>query len=158
MVISHHTELDAELCVGSCPGSVEDVLYLDRSLGVRAVVSLQSDEDLRVRGLDWNVLWRLYLSHGISASRVPIQDFEPADLARHLDRGVEAVRKACDAGRRVYVHCNAGLNRSPSVVIAYLVSARSWTVAEATAWVKERHDCVPYPDVLNAWASGHGFS
>ncbi len=152
MAIAHLSELDRGLCVGSHPRSVEDIATLAGPLGIRAVVSLQSDEDLRSRALDWNVLWRLYLKHGISASRVPITDFDPSDLARQLDAGVEAVRKARAANRRVYVHCNAGLNRSPSVVIAYLVADRDLSVEQATVWVQERHDCVPYPDVLCAWA------
>ena len=151
MAIEHFSELDDQLVVGSCPSSLEDIQAL-AALGVKALVNLQSDIDLRSRALEWTVLWPLYLRHGISAVRVPIIDFEPADLARHIDAAVTAVAKQVDAGKRVYVHCNAGLNRSPSVVIGFLMLSRGLPLKEATAWVKERHECVPYPDVIRGWA------
>ncbi len=50
------------------------------------------------------------------------------------------------------MHCSAGLNRSPSAVIAYLVSYRDLSVKKATKWVRKRHKCVPYGDVMCAWA------
>ena len=70
---------------------------------MRAVVNLQSDADLRGRGVDWNVMWPLYTRLGIRASRVPILDFTPADLAKHLDRATDEVRKHVDGGRKTYV-------------------------------------------------------
>ena len=151
----HFTDLDEFLAVGSYPHTPDHILFLQES-GVRAVVNLQSDADLRGRGVDWNVMWPLYTRLGIRASRVPILDFTPADLAKHLDRATDEVRKHVDGGRKTYVHCNAGLNRSPSVVIAHVAEYRSLDLASASAWLEERHDCVPYPDVLTAWAKRRG--
>ena len=155
MAIEHLSTLDDQLVVGSCPSSLEDIQSL-AAMGVKGLVNLQSDMDLRSRALEWTILWPLYLRHGISAVRVPIIDFEPADLARHIDAAVMAVAKHIDAGKRVYVHCNAGLNRSPSVVIGYLMLSRGLTLKDAVAWIKERHECVPYPDVIQGWASQRG--
>ena len=154
MTLHHFTDLDDELAVGSFPHAPEHVLTL-QAHGVGAVLCMQSDEDLARRGLHWPVMWRLYVSRKIRVSRVPVQDFEPRDLERHLDAAVEAIAKQVSSGRKTYVHCNAGLNRSPSAVIAFVASARGLSIEAATGWLSERHECAPYPDVLARWAGRH---
>src|SRR5690606_25759041 len=84
------TELDEHLVVGSGPTCADDVTALaDR--GVTAVVCLQTDADLGARGLHWEILWRLWVSRGVVATRVPIVDFDKRDLLRHLDEAVDAI-------------------------------------------------------------------
>jgi hypothetical protein len=156
MELEHYTDLGDDLAVGSYPQSPEQILFLRDNLAVGAVVNLQSDTDLRARGIDWSVMWPVYTRCGLLTSRVPIRDFAPADLAKHLDLAVQAIGQFRDQGRKVYVHCNAGLNRSPSVIIAHLVASKGLSVNAATKWLEERHDCVPYPDVLKVWAGRHG--
>ena len=156
MDLEHFTDLDDQLAVGSYPHTPDHVHFLRERLGVTAVLNLQSDVDLRMRGVDWTVMWPLYTRLGVQTSRVPILDFTPTDLAKHLDKAVDALATFVSKGRKVYVHCNAGLNRSPSVVIAHLASNRSLDLQSATTWLESRHDCVPYPDVLTAWAKRHG--
>jgi protein-tyrosine phosphatase len=156
-MLENFTDLDADLAVGSHPHAPDQIQRL-RSAGCRAVVNLQSDDDLRSRGLDWPILWQLYLREGITPTRVPILDFEPVDLARHLDAAVAAVAEHVAAGRKTYVHCNAGMNRSPSVVIAYVARHRDLTLRQATLWLTDRHVAMPYPEVLEGWARRHGVS
>ncbi|XP_030544346.1 protein-tyrosine-phosphatase IBR5 [Rhodamnia argentea] len=43
---------------------------------------------------------------------------------------------------RVLVHCMSGKNRSPAVVIAYLMKSRGWRLAQSYPWVKERRPSV----------------
>ncbi|MGM0574376.1 MAG: dual specificity protein phosphatase family protein [Myxococcota bacterium] len=150
-MIEHFTDLDDLLALGSHPHAPEHVQAL-HGVGVRAVVSLQSDRDLAERGLDWGILWGLYTRLGIAATRVPIRDFDRRDLRRRLDDAVEAVEEHVAGGRKTYVYCNAGLNRSPSVVIAWLMVHRGMSLDEAWARVTEHHHSIPYRDVLERWA------
>ncbi len=156
MTPQHFTDLDHELAVGSAPTSAEEIEGL-AAAGVRAVVNLQSDADLRARGLHWPTLWQLYTRAGIEVTRVPIVDFDRKDLGRRLDDAVAAVQAHLEAGRKVYVHCSAGLNRSPTTVIATLVVRQGWDLRRATRWLTERHEAAPYPRVLEAWAKRHGY-
>ncbi|GAV62418.1 DSPc domain-containing protein [Cephalotus follicularis] len=39
---------------------------------------------------------------------------------------------------RVLVHCMSGKNRSPAIVIAYLMKNKGWRLAQSYQWVKER--------------------
>jgi protein-tyrosine phosphatase len=61
---------------------------------------------------------------------------------------------AISAGRRVYLHCNAGMNRAPTIAIAYLHVHRQLPLHEARDFVKARRHCVPYMTVLEARYGG----
>ena len=111
------------------------MMGLSRDHGVTHVLCLQTDEDLSSRGLQWGVLWQLYLRLGVDVTRVPIVDFDKKDLLSHLDQAVAALHAALEGGGKVYVHCSAGLNRSPTVIIAYLIQHRGMSLDEAMAWV-----------------------
>ena len=150
-MIKHYTDLDEQLAVGSHPHAPEHMMALSRDHGVTSVLCLQSDDDLASRGLQWSVLWQFYMRLGIDVTRVPITDFDKKDLLVHLDAAVAALNDALGEGGKVYVHCSAGLNRSPTVIIGYLVKHRDMSLDEAVAWISARHNCVPYPDVLEAW-------
>ncbi|KAL3509983.1 hypothetical protein ACH5RR_029384 [Cinchona calisaya] len=43
---------------------------------------------------------------------------------------------------RVLVHCMSGKNRSPAIVIAYLMKCKGWRFAQSYQWVKERRASV----------------
>ena len=154
-MIAHFAELDGELSVGNFPSNSAIAFLASR--GVRGLVSLQSNADLRSWKVDWGERVARCEREGITALRVPVVDFDRGDLARHLDAAVAAVAESVGAGRPTYVHCNAGINRSPSTVIAYIIAHRGLSLAEATAWVRSRHDCYPYPVVMAAWATRRGF-
>ena len=107
------------LFVGTFPGSPEDIDRLRRE-GVTAVLNVQTDEDMADWGVDWDRMESYYRETGIEVRRVPVRDFDPDDLRRKLPRCVEALDELLHQGHTVYVHCNMGVNRSPSIVIAYL--------------------------------------
>ena len=51
-------------------------------------------------------------------------------------------------GHTVYVHCNMGINRSPSIVIAYLHWVQGWDLEKATDHVLKCRSCDPYVDAI----------
>ncbi len=152
-MIDHFTWVDAAVAVGRAPFD-DDREWL-AAQGVTGLLSLQSDQDLRERGIDWERWAASLAALGIDARRVPVTDFDRGDLLRHLDQGVAALAALVDAGRRVYVHCNAGINRSPSVVIGWRVAHLGETLGDATDHVLSLHrPCYPYPEVMRAWDEG----
>ncbi|KAL9255295.1 Protein-tyrosine-phosphatase IBR5-like protein [Drosera capensis] len=60
----------------------------------------------------------------------------------NFDDAVQFLRKAEREKARVLVHCMSGKNRSPAIVIAYLMKSRKWKLAESLQWVKERRPAV----------------
>ena len=128
------------LFVGSCPSGHDDINWLKRE-GVTALLNVQTDEDMAYWG---------FLAHdqaGIEVRRVPIRDFDPDDLRRKLPLAVEVLEELLQE-HTVYVHCNMGINRSPSVVIAYLYWVLGWDLERAADHVLKCRSCDPYLDVI----------
>lgn len=141
------SEICPELLVGEYPRE-QDIEWLKQSFGISAVHSLQDDEDLDHHGLDLASLKQSCRRHAIRLVRTPIPDGSADHVAVHLERALEDLSALIDAGERVYLHCNAGLNRAPTVAIAFLRARRQMSLDEALAHVKSRRACGPFMTVL----------
>ena len=135
--------LKNKLLIGSCPMTAGDIGQL-KAEGITAVLNLQTDEDLRVREIDWPSMEDAYRETGIEIRRFPIADFSPQDMRRKLRACVGVLAGLIRAGRVVYVHCNAGINRSPTVAVAYLHWIEKWELMAAYAHVMSCRPCDPY--------------
>ncbi len=138
-----------ELLVGEYP-RVEDLAWLRDEHGVTAVVNLQDDADLASKRLDVADLERACAELGLAFERLPVADGDPDGARRPLPGVVERLHALIGAGARVYLHCNAGYNRAPTV--GHRLRARaSRTVARRRLRAGEAaRSCVPYMSALRA--------
>jgi protein-tyrosine phosphatase len=138
--------------LGPMPDSVEFVRSLRYECGVTGVVSVQTDFDLRAMGTNWPAMVALLRSGDVAeAVRVPITDFDEQALAGSLQAAVDAVRRMRGAGHETYVHCTAGLNRSPTVAIGYLVADLGMSLEQAWSEVASRRRVLPIRGALDRW-------
>lgn len=102
-----------------------------RLAGVTAILSLQEP----VRDLPTEAMERMRLACGeqVAYRNVPVRDYDPADLVRRLPAVLASLRDLLAAGHTVYVHCCEGINRAPSVGLAYLVEVEGRSVDDALA-------------------------
>jgi protein-tyrosine phosphatase len=135
------------LLIGEYPRQ-DDVVWLRDTFEISAVHNLQDDEDLRVNGLDIEALRREYEAHAIQLLRTPIQDGSADAMGERLEAALNDLHSLISGGRRVYLHCNAGLNRAPTLAIAYLRGFRKMSLDEAVAYVKKRRACGPFMTIL----------
>ena len=63
------------------------------------------------------------------------------DLAKEFERAIEFIEKHIETGN-VYVHCFAGVSRSSTIVIAYLMKARRKSLTEIAKYVKSKRSVV----------------
>ncbi len=138
-----------ELLVGEYP-RVEDLAWLRDTHGVTAVLSLQDDADLASKRIRPTDLEAASAALGLAFERLPVADGDLVALAARLPVAVTRLDALIGLGGRVYLHCNAGYNRAPTVAIAYLHVHRGLTLDAACALVKERRSCVPYVGALRA--------
>ena len=143
----HVSEISSELLVGEYPAP-EDIEWLKDTWNVAAVHNLQDDEDLRHNGIDLGALRAGYNAHGIGFHRTPIQDGSADAMAARLEVAIRDLRRLVDAHGRVYLHCNAGMNRAPTLAIAFLRAHRRMSLDAALALVKARRACGPFMTVL----------
>jgi protein-tyrosine phosphatase len=136
--------IEPNIFVGSAPQSGVDVARL-RQMKISAVVSLQSDEDLKAHRIDWKNLQSAYQNNNINLQRFPIKDFDEADLGNKLAQPVMALNALLSVNNRVYVHCNAGVCRAPATVLGYLCHFRGMSIEEGLAYVRQnRPQAHPY--------------
>jgi len=112
------------LWVGSCIRSVDDFHRL-RAQGIRACV------DMREEGAD---LW------GFDAFLwLPTVDHEPPSQV-HLRMGIGFLRECERSGLPAFVHCTAGVGRSATLVLAWLLAGpmRGRSTHEALERIRAR--------------------
>jgi protein-tyrosine phosphatase len=138
-----------ELLVGSYP-TPDDVAWLASEHGVRAVFNLQDDFDLAAKRLTLLGLEVACAAADVAFARIPVADGDPDGLARRLPAIVTALDRSIRTHGRTYLHCNAGMNRAPTVAIAYLHVQRAMSLRQAIRHVKSRRACLPYVAALDA--------
>jgi hypothetical protein len=137
--------------VGSGPREPSDLDALRVETRVSAVLSLQHDECLEKQGIDYPRQVRYGRRLGLTMERGPLRDFDPADQRRGLPAAVRGLHGLLRQGHRVYVHCTAGINRSPLVVLAYLTLVEGMGLEKAmTLLLRAR------PEVCPTWEAYHG--
>ena len=132
-----------QVVVGACPETAADIDQLQEEFAVSAVLNLQTDGDLDYLNIAWPGLEDHYRRSAIELRRVPVRDFDRDDLRENLPECVRVLGELMDDGHIVYVHCTAGLGRSPSVVAAYLHWVEKWDLGEAVAHVNRCHPASP---------------
>lgn len=74
--------------------------------------------------------------------RVPVNDVAGADLSCHFDRVADTIESNSMAGKKTLVHCMAGVSRSASLCIAYLMKYHRMSLRSAHAHVKSRRPII----------------
>jgi hypothetical protein len=144
-------EVTPDLVVGSCPMTPDDLATIARDAGVSAVLSLQHRDCLAWWGIDYELMCRAGTGQGLRMARCAIRDFDVADMRRRLPRAVAELAALRAQGHRVYVHCTAGLGRSPLTVLAYLVLIEGYASQTAIGLIHGAR-----PGAVPSWEALHG--
>jgi protein-tyrosine phosphatase len=143
-----YNEVLPDIYVGSCPTTSDDIDHLKYRLGVTAVMNLQTDEDLKRLDTPWSKLQARYRREKIKVCRVPVRDFDAEDLRKNLPECVQTLGKLVRDGHTVYVHCTAGVGRSPSVVVTYMAWVQQCDLERAVYHVTSCRQCTPNVDAI----------
>jgi protein-tyrosine phosphatase len=115
------------LYLGDC---FYDVEYLQQR-GIKHVLNV-SDEIILER-----------ITNTLSSyTRIPIQDVSSENLLCHLDQICDIIQSWEDKGEVGLVHCMAGVSRSSSAVIAYIMKRYNWNYNKAYEFVKGIRPCI----------------
>lgn len=144
------------LLAGAYPLDARDVAHL-AAAGVQLTYNLCEDREYEPGQRD-DVVAALGRS-GIEERRLPLVDYGGLDAAA-LERSVGEVLSELDAGRRVYLHCRAGWQRSATVAAAVIAVREQVPLARALELLRERKPTAEPLDHqregLIAWWSARG--
>eukprot|EP00759_Apiculatamorpha_spiralis_P042449 PhF_6_TR40497/c1_g1_i1/m.60596 len=119
------------------PDKVLDFLYLG------SVRTVQSERVMRMLGISCIITCGSQLQilsplpPGIDHHIIPLCDLETADVRVHFEHVLAVLEEMRLEGRNVIVHCFAGVSRSSSCVVAYIMAKMHKTFDEAMQFVKE---------------------
>lgn len=127
-----------QIVVGSYPKSAADMQRL-RENNITAIFSIQSERDFKSHGLTPHYVTLLCQQYGLKYRRYSILDMNNDDFVSKAEGGVRVMRELLREGERVYVHCSAGIYRSPQMIALYLTLFERYSLEQAVAAVKENH-------------------
>jgi atypical dual specificity phosphatase len=144
-------EIRADLVVGSCPMTPADIKRLQAKARVTALLSLQHQDCLDHFDIDYPRHVQQGQQLRLTMARCPMRDFDDEDQRRCLPDAVRALKTLLESGHRVYVHCTAGINRSPLVALAYLNFVENQPHSEAFALIRRQR-----PQAAPSWEAFAG--
>eukprot|EP00831_Metopus_contortus_P076356 TRINITY_DN7044_c0_g2_i1.p1 TRINITY_DN7044_c0_g2~~TRINITY_DN7044_c0_g2_i1.p1 ORF type:complete len:155 (-),score=23.32 TRINITY_DN7044_c0_g2_i1:67-531(-) len=81
----------------------------------------------------------------INYMQINVYDFPTENIYKYFRPAIEFIDEGRKKGEAVLVHCSAGVSRSGSIVIAYVMHEMKIGLNEAWRFVKEARSCV-YPN------------
>lgn len=146
MALAKSWVLTTELAVGSAPQHNEDLQELSREK-VRSVLTLCSPHEVV---LPQSLLQEF---HWERAAMPDHRAYHPP-APHHLEQAIDALARLRQHGP-VYVHCLAGVERSPLVAAAWLMRERGLNRLQALDYLMQVHPLTnPMPEqlaVLSGW-------
>ncbi|CAO2642462.1 Dual specificity protein phosphatase 1 [Lemmus lemmus] len=73
---------------------------------------------------------------------IPVEDNHKADISSWFNEAIDFIDSVKDAGGRVFVHCQAGISRSATICLAYLMRTNRVKLDEAFEFVKQRRSII----------------
>lgn len=89
------------------------------------------------------------LPEGFIHTVIPLEDHSTEPLIDVLDTTFNFIEEALATGGGIYVHCMAGVSRSASVVVAYIMKKKQLSVDDAINFVQSKREIInPNPGFL----------
>lgn len=122
------------------PDRIEDGLWLG------CYESAKDEYNLLERGIgrvlivaEWCERW---FPDTFAYMQVPLEDSLRENVLPKLGKIIRFIEHGIANGEGVLVHCGAGISRSATVVIAYLMKKHGWTRDKTIEFVKAKRGCI----------------
>ncbi|XP_076799933.1 dual specificity protein phosphatase 14-like [Clavelina lepadiformis] len=122
----HEITPNLYLCSGTAVTNKEAVLSRNISLIINATLDLPNRS--------WNTR--------IDVVRIPVNDVPHAHLEPYFDKVADLINDRAKLGQKCLVHCVAGVSRSASLCIAYLIKYCRMSLREAHNHVRSRRSII----------------
>jgi len=122
-----------------------DFLYLGSAYDSHDVVWMQETSITGIlccaKELDYKDMYDPKMKY----KKLDVEDEEDHPIRKTFDAAIAFLEKNREGGGRILVHCMAGMSRSATIVIAYLMMKRSMRLLDAVIHVKKIRPTI-YPN------------
>ncbi|NXV40426.1 DUS5 phosphatase, partial [Uria aalge] len=73
---------------------------------------------------------------------IPVEDSHMADISSHFQEAIDFIDYVRRTGGKILVHCEAGISRSPTICMAYLMKTNKLRLDEAFDYIKQRRSLI----------------
>ncbi|KAM6092465.1 dual specificity protein phosphatase 5 [Theristicus caerulescens] len=73
---------------------------------------------------------------------IPVEDSHTADISSHFQEAIDFIDYVRRTGGKILVHCEAGISRSPTICMAYLMKTKKLRLEEAFDYIKQRRSLI----------------
>ena len=104
-----------------------------------------SEEELLTIGVSYifNISMNHYREYKkIKEIKCPTEDIIEWNILETFPKIVDRIKELRDNGHTIYVHCHAGISRSASVIILYLIKYQKYSFREAFRFVRNKRSCI----------------
>ena len=81
-------------------------------------------------------------AHSFEYKNIAIDDNARENISTHFDEAINFIEEVNSRGGCVLVHCHAGISRSATICIAYLMRQRGYSLDEAYEYTKKRRSAI----------------
>lgn len=127
-------DIDDGFVIGAYPLDADDVAMLEW-MGIDRLLNLVEDEEYRAGERD--AVKAALSSAGIKEYRLSLTDYGGLP-APALEAAVQEISQWLDEGRRAYVHCRAGWQRSAAIAAGVVAVRNGLEIDDAIAYVQAR--------------------
>jgi len=126
------SKITENLVLGSENDACDPKIY--KKFNITKVLSIMSEDF----GLPESLLENLPESHNINHKFIKLNDTTCSNISDHFREAIEFME-----GEEVcLVHCRAGISRSSTLIMAYLIKKNKWSLNEAFTFTKGKRGCV----------------
>lgn len=104
-------------------GGASNIDYLKR-IGITDIINLSDKENVAPTEFNYH--------------RIQIADDPDADIKQYFAITNSIIDSVLETGGKVLVHCTAGVSRSPTIILAYLMVKNGYYMEEAFNFVYEK--------------------
>ena len=156
-IIAKYFDIYDYPCSGWKQSDIDTIIPYEKGLGGLYLGSLEGANDeqqmknLNIQGVV-SIIEQFpfkFLEYITNHQHFEIGDNELARVGDCFTDAFDFIDQLREKGLNVLIHCHAGVSRSGTITLAYLMRKNGWTVKEAVDYAKKKRGCImPAPIFL----------
>lgn len=124
------SQVTDKLFLGAYPKTVEDVKILKKK-GINAILSIQTEDDFMRHNVSLFQFREVCKQESIEIEVCSIKDMDKQDFLEKAEGALAILKKWNNLNYTMYVHCSAGIYRSPQIMIMHLMTEQNYDLHQA---------------------------